>query len=378
MLRLNWILPAANMAGGAKSNRLIAEAMIRRGHTVNMAYATRNRVWPGPWRPRRFAKRLWREARLVGRQRHHLESSSTNLISVPRRCVLPQDVPDADVTIATWWETREWIETWPPAKGVKAYFVRGYEIHGGDPDRVRATYRMAGPKFVTSTWLRRLMANEFGDPNAVLVPNGVDWNQFDSDPREKAPVPTVGLTYAPRRIKGMDTAMEALHLVGRRLPELQIIAFGSEPVGRRHRPPPKMKLFLRPAQQRIEALYRKTDCWLISSTYEGFGMPGLEAAACRCPIVSTRCGGPEDYVADGVSGHLVPVGDVEALAEAIVKVLTLDSASWRAMSEASYAMARRFDWDQSARILESTLLQAVDHHAALQAGCTSVAKDKRT
>ena len=88
-------------------------------------------------------------------------------------------------------------------------------------------------------------------------------------------------------------------------------------------------------------------------------MPGLEAAACHCPIVSTRCGGPEDYVEDGVSGFLVPVGDAVAMADAVCRVLKLPDDKWRTMSQASYNISKRFDWDRSAKILEDTLLHAV-------------------
>ncbi len=88
-------------------------------------------------------------------------------------------------------------------------------------------------------------------------------------------------------------------------------------------------------------------------------MPGLEAAACHCPIVSTRCGGSEDYVEDGESGRPVPVGDVEAMADAILEVLDLSDSDWGRMSEASYSIAQRFDWDRSAEILEDALLRGI-------------------
>ena len=85
-------------------------------------------------------------------------------------------------------------------------------------------------------------------------------------------------------------------------------------------------------------------------------MPGLEAAACRCPIVSTRCGGPEDYVVDGETGFLVEVGDARGMAEAILKVVGQSEERWRKMSEASYLKSLEFDWDKSAAILEKALL----------------------
>jgi hypothetical protein len=36
-LRINWVLPRSNPGGGIKSNKLIAEAMLRRGHDVRLA-----------------------------------------------------------------------------------------------------------------------------------------------------------------------------------------------------------------------------------------------------------------------------------------------------------------------------------------------------
>jgi len=38
ILTINWVSPRPSLAGGVKSNRLIAEAMVRRGHHVNILY----------------------------------------------------------------------------------------------------------------------------------------------------------------------------------------------------------------------------------------------------------------------------------------------------------------------------------------------------
>ncbi|MFQ5463214.1 MAG: glycosyltransferase family 4 protein, partial [Phycisphaerae bacterium] len=240
-----------------------------------------------------------------GKQRHHLEQSTARLLPVGHCPIQAGDVPDADVTIATWWETMEWIKDWPSEKGIKAYFVRGYELHGGDPERVRATYRMPAQKLVISTWLQRLMKDEYGDPNAVLVPNGLDWGVFGAPPRGKRSTPTVGLMYSANPIKGGEEAFWALHLVRRHIPELRIVVLTPHPLPRSFRRLANIDVLYRPDDAAIAAAYRKTDCWLLSSHTEGFGMPGLEAAACRCPVVATRCGGPADYVEEGRSGYLV-------------------------------------------------------------------------
>lgn len=58
------------------------------------------------------------------------------------------------------------------------------------------------------------------------------------------------------------------------------------------------------------------DLFVLPSDYETFGVVLIEALACGRPVVSTRCGGPEDIVDDG-NGVLVKVGDDRALAEGI-------------------------------------------------------------
>ena len=68
-----------------------------------------------------------------------------------------------------------------------------------------------------------------------------------------------------------------------------------------------------------------------------------EALACGTPVVSTRSGGPEDYVTPEV-GRLVPVGDVEALADALGRVLR-ERASFSPERLRRFALDR-FSWSR--------------------------------
>lgn len=67
---------------------------------------------------------------------------------------------------------------------------------------------------------------------------------------------------------------------------------------------------------------RDADVFVMSSRYEGFGNVLVEALACQCQIVAADCPhGPREILQDGRLGELVPVEDVDALAEAIERVM---------------------------------------------------------
>lgn len=64
------------------------------------------------------------------------------------------------------------------------------------------------------------------------------------------------------------------------------------------------------------------DVFLLTSISEGFSIATVEAMATGLPIVSTRCGGPEEIISDGSNGLLVDVGDTDAVARAIHAILS--------------------------------------------------------
>jgi glycosyltransferase involved in cell wall biosynthesis len=85
----------------------------------------------------------------------------------------------------------------------------------------------------------------------------------------------------------------------------------------------------------------------------------VEALAMETPVVSTRCGGPEEVLVDGDTGFLVPVKDPPALADAIVKVLGDEGLARRIGARGRAHMSGNFTVERYVRNVEKVILETI-------------------
>ena len=102
--------------------------------------------------------------------------------------------------------------------------------------------------------------------------------------------------------------------------------------------------------QDLEALadmYRGASAFVLSSNEEGQGHRRRRGHGLGPPVVATSCVGPSELITNGVEGLLTPVGSVEGLADAIVRLVTNPELRRRMSHAARYRAVREFSLDRA-------------------------------
>jgi len=372
-MKITFLTPPDSLSGGLKVVATYAHQLQRRGHEVSLVSASR----PQP---------AWRElvsALARGRLGHRLELAKSqqghlSRCGVPMKtleCAGPitaRDVPDGDIVVATWWETAVWAHALPASKGARLHLVQGYETWADTrrEDEVKAALRLPNTKVAISAALCQELAQHVGALDMTVVPNGIDLQQFNASPRRRNARPRVGFVYSRAAMKGADRYRRVIALAREALPDLEVLAFGADEIDPYTPLPPETRYVRRPRQMQIGDLYRQCDAWLFATRIDSFGLPMLEAMACRTPVVGVPVGAARELLSDG-AGMLVSPGDEAALApmmaDALVKLLVGPEEAWGRMAARAQSRAAEYDWNVSVSHLERIMCGMVDAPVGAQA-----------
>ena len=338
-MRINFLLPhyGYRPTGGFKVVYIYANAFAKLGNEVSIIYPaackTGIRNLAGFWR-------TWRGKKYKS-EWFRLEPEIKQIYV----CTLnPKNIPDADVTIATAYETAVFLNIYSLRKGKKVYFIQGLEIWAGSRKQILETWQYDMTKIVISQYLL-----DVGKKNAVsnlfYVPNAIDKKIYrvcvDFNDREKC----IGMMYSPAECKGSRYGIEALLEIKKQITDITAVVFGKE-----ERPsdlPQWIEYYENPDQTYIvEKIYNRVSVFICSSICEGWGLPPMEAMACGAAVVTTDCGGVRDFAVPDETAIVCPVKDMEAIKNAVIMLLE-DEGLRHYLVQNAMRKIEEFDWNKS-------------------------------
>jgi N-acetyl-alpha-D-glucosaminyl L-malate synthase BshA len=117
-------------------------------------------------------------------------------------------------------------------------------------------------------------------------------------------------------------------------------------------------------QDAMEELLAIGDLFLLPSEYESFGLAALEAMACNVPVISTNAGGLPEVNLHGITGFTANVGDVEAMSEFAIQLLTNPERNL-AFRNNALAQAQKFELKNILPLYEEVYRRVVENNGKM-------------
>jgi len=207
---------------------------------------------------------------------------------------------------------------------------------------------------VVNNFTRRAYEKITNPKKVKVIPYGVNSEKFPYDPPPRNyDIVTLGGLYKRR---GVHHLIMAMPKIVKEFPETKLHIAGDGPQ--------KINL-LRLSKElgissniifhgliphtKVADLYKACRVVVLPTLHECFGLVLLEGMSSGRPVVATDAIGPREIVVNGKNGYIVPMGDPDALAEAICKLLGDYDLSYRMGLEGRRLVEERYDWKIIAR-----------------------------
>ncbi len=347
-MRITFLLPHVRLSGGVKAMLEYANRLYAQGHEVHIILPAQEHKW----------HRLDKTLQSLGKKPTLLNPEAVdwfdNLIPIQ---VLPRNhaafIPEADILIATAWQTAEFAASLPALTGENFYFIQHYEsLWTRDKEKAEHTYRLPFQQIVISTWLQEIMREKYRQEAKVLV-TPVDRNLFFCEKKKWNSPPRVCLMHHDYDWKGYPDGIAAMQKIKSKNKSVNLVVFGEK----MEDPKPlfeaagfEFEYHYRPTGERLRDIYSSCDIYLCPSWHEGLGMPAMEAMACRCALVTTDTGGSRDYALDQLTALVSSPKNVDRLADNLTALLG-DENLLKQLSHNGHRLIQTFDWDENCQEL---------------------------
>jgi len=204
-------------------------------------------------------------------------------------------------------------------------------------------YHNASLTFVRSSNVRRSVIEDYSLPadKVVLAYAGsnakVSKVKAQNSDYTQSEILFVGLDW---QRKGGPDLIKAFQLVREECPETRLTVLGARPEIRI----PNCEVIGPVKPEELDQYYQRASIFCLPTRLEPFGIVFIEAMTAHLPIVATRVGAIPDFVEDGKNGWLVSPGDVQGIADALLKLLK-DPEMCRIFGEQSFQLTKeRYSW----------------------------------
>jgi glycosyltransferase involved in cell wall biosynthesis len=198
-----------------------------------------------------------------------------------------------------------------------------------------------------------------------IVWNGVDHKIYRPG-SIKSPFPHILYVGRLKAYKRIDDAIKAFNLVLKKVPnaKFSIVGRGDFKVELKRlvkhlNLENHVEFYGYVGEEMKVRLMQKAHVLVYPSIREGFGLSIIEAAACGTPSVAYDVPGLRDSIRHGETGILVRLGDIEALAEALISLL-MDDELRKKMSQNALKWSKKFTWDKTAEDFLKVVKSVVD------------------
>ncbi len=206
-----------------------------------------------------------------------------------------------------------------------------------------------------SQWTAVFFTNILNAPKIDIIPNWTEVDPTFTVDEEKYKSRKIVLLGTFEKNKGHILLMEAAKILKQRGVSFEIDLYGGGPD--RHHIELLCKeyditeqVYFKGVTSDIRSAFSKAAVVVSASLVESFGMTLIEAMANRTAVVSTRSGGPQEFIQDGETGYIVERGDGRQLADRLEKIISNPDLA-RQMGDKGYQVV--CDKYSSAQVFEA-------------------------
>lgn len=184
--------------------------------------------------------------------------------------------------------------------------------------------------------------NIFDEAQIAIVRHGIDLERFQSVVARNKSTMRVGMLGELSRVKGQKEFVRAAALIARQHSDVEFIIAGRDNSAKGEYGRELMESIesagladrIRVIESRVDVaeFLSQLDVFVSASSSEAFGLAIAEAMAAGVPVVATASDGAREIITDSQTGRLVPVGDVDELAQRINELL-VDSAERKRLAQ---------------------------------------------